>query len=541
MRARDAHSLSLRRLLSAEIGACLPASAVRQRWCLLYPNTYWVGMSNLGVQVVYHALNEQPAVGCERAFLPEPAHLARLEATRRPVRSLETQTPLHAFDVLAFSLSYELDYPNVLRLLALGGLAWRASERQDQAPLIIAGGPCATFNPEPLAEVVDAFVVGEAEEVVGPLVAAVGDRHLPRGERLERLAAVEGVYVPSLYEAHYGGEGGEAWVEPRPGAPAQVRRRWVADLDAWPAHSHVLSPHTEFGHMFLVEVARGCGRACRFCVADASYRPLRRRSAERILQTAADGLRHRRTIGLVGASVSDHPEVDRICAGILAMGGQVAVASLRADSVTPGLIEALARQGTRTITVAPEAGTQRLRDVIGKGLTFDHVARALSMSGQAGITQAKLYFMIGLPTEQQEDVLAIAEMVAELSAQTPVRRFHVSVSPFVPKPGTPLERSPMNTARELEGKLKVLRRRIRALPHAELTAESVRWSLVQALLARGDRRLGAVIARAAELGGRLAAWRQALAEAGMDERRACRPRQEGERLPWQHIASRWWA
>ena len=518
--------------LSRETGAVTKASA-RLRVALVYPNTYYVGMSNLGMQAIYQLLNAAPDVACERAFMPDPGH--DLADRNRPLVTIESQSSLDRFHVIGFSLSYELDYINAVDALRRARVPLFARDRSDRDPLIIAGGPCVGFNPEPLADIVDLFVVGEAEPVLDRLAAALVEAE-DRPEALRRLQAMRGIYLPAAYRPEYSPQGDFTRLLPQKGAPRTIQRLHVADLDRWPTHSRILTPDTEFGGMFLVEIARGCAHACKFCVTSPCYRPFRHRSAAHILDIAAQGLQRRRTVGLVAAAVSDHPELNRLVRGLREMKARLSISSIRADGVGTTLVEALGASGARSITFAPEAGTERLRRKLRKSISDEQYLGAARLAAANGIRRLRLYFMLGLPGETDADVLALPRLVHRIKRDAHIAQVTVSISAFVPKPQTAFEREPMAPVREIEAKLKALRSQLHVEPGVNMAAESANWSFIQAALARGDRRLGAVIARACEAGGSLAAWRGAFAAEGLDPKYfASRPRAPDEPLPWEHI------
>lgn len=497
-----------RSLLAGEQGTIFASPGSRLRLLLAYPNTYRVGMSNLGFQAVYYLLNQLPGVSCERAFLPEgPGRLI----------SLETQTPAGDFDVIGFSLPYELDCLNVLKMLRAAGIPLRAEQRE-AGPLVLAGGAWVSYNPLPLAEIADAFVIGEAETALAPLAQALAGRP-KREDALRRLTEVPGVWVPS----------------PASRAPHPATRVYPPHLDDWPTCSRVLTRETEFGDLFLIELSRGCGRGCRFCVADYCYRPPRRRSLECLLDQARQGLRFRETIGLVAAAVSDYPAVEELVAEIRGMGGRISVSSLRADSLTPALVKALAESGVRTLTLAPEAGSDRLRQVLHKGIAEESYLEACRQAAALGIPQIKLYFMLGIPGEDEQDVAAIVAL-AERVRRLGVERLSLSVSCLVPKPGTPFERIAMETPSSLDRKQRLLRKLVAG--KADISFESPRWSLIQGALARGDRRLGGVMIAALEGGESFRAWKEAFRAAGLTaEEFACRSRPPEEALPWREAVA----
>ena len=526
--------------LQSETGAVRKDPSGRLRICLCYPNTYYLGMSNLGYQGVYWLLNQQPWAACDRAFLPERSQLARYQATRTPVIGLETGLPLRDFHVLGFSLNFELDYAHLPLMLSLSGVPPLASARADPDPLVILGGPAPSYNPEPLAAFADAVVVGEAEEVIAPLTqilcAWALEGRLSRAALLAELSRLRGCYVPSRYAVSYHGDGTVQAVTPQPPAPAHVPRLWPRHLDAWPTCSRLLTPHTEFGRMFLLELSRGCGRGCRFCVASYCYRPPRRRSLGLLLDLAAQGLAQRDTIGLLAAAVSDYPQVEQLCAGIVAAGGKVSLASLRADTLTPGLMRSLQASGVRTLTLAPEAGTDRLRLGMGKDISDQHYLEAARLAYQHGVRTLKLYFMVGLPGETDEDVDAIADFVRRLQAQAPFPRLTVAAGALVPKPGTPFQREAMLAPQAVRARLAHLRAHLAGTRGVSFAFEGANWSFLQGALARGDRRLAPVIMAAAADPARAGTWSRAFAQGGLDPAwYALRPRPQDELLPWQHV------
>ena len=451
--------------------------------CLVYPNTYRVGMSSLGFQTVYHLLNSDPAVMCERCFVPDKEDLEDLARAGGELLSYESQSPVQTFDVIAFSVSYELDYVNVPRILRLAKLPVRTGERGEHHPLVIAGGPITSINPEPLAMLIDWCVVGElepaVEEVVTALIASARECRSGRGI---------GTSVPM--QSRIGG-------------------RYLQDLEAWPTHSRVLTPETEFGELFLVEVGRGCARRCKFCVTPACYWPLRFRSVGAVLESVRVGLEHRKAIGLIGAAVSDHPGIDEIATRIVGLGARLSVSSLRADSVSDALLKALARSGAKSLTLAPEAGSERLRATIGKPITDEQIVATLTRAARAGMREAKLYFMIGLPGEGEEEVAAIPALVRRCLRESGLARLTVAAGAFVPKPHTPYEHEPMLPVRELSRRLRFIREALRGERGVRLALESANWSHTEGTLARGGRVLGEAIIAAEEGGGSLGAWRRA--------------------------------
>ncbi|HEU5195606.1 MAG TPA: radical SAM protein [Methylomirabilota bacterium] len=529
-------------LLDAEQGTVHKDWGGKIAVALVYPNAYAVGMSNLGFQTIYRHLNALPDVVCERVFLPDAAEIAELARTRSAPFSLESQRPLTDFHMIGFSVTYEGDYINVLRILDLAGIPLRASERRPHDPLVLMGGVCAFSNPEPIALFMDFVVVGEGEELVGELIAAYRERYRDRASFLDRLVGLEGVYVPERYDVTYAEDGTLASVSAQSGAPASVTKRRLKDVNAFRTIAAVKTPNAEYGHMALLEVGKGCGRGCRFCLEGQVYRPVRHRSVAALGETIRDlAAQGEKRIGLVGACVSDYPWIGDLLKVVEASGMELSISSLRADSLTDDLAASLARGGHRTLTIAPEAGTERLRRAIRKAITNEQILAACELVRKHGIPNLKTYFMIGQPTETDEDVEAIPELAARmlerlrvLDAQGhPFGRLTLSISSFVPKPWTPFQWAPFAGAEALNKKLETIKRGVRALSNVRVLHENPREAALQALLARGDRRVGDFLEQAARLGGD---WRRALREWGGDLGfHTARPRALDERLPWDHF------
>ncbi len=490
-----------RRRLAAESGCSANPWGGRLTVALVYPNTYHQAMSNLGFLTVYHLLNSRDDTLCERFFLPDPGDLAEHRKTGYPLFSLETQRPLTDFDLVAFSLSFENDYLNLPVLFELGRLPLFREERGLQHPLVLGGGVCAFLNPEPLAEVMDLFAVGEAEPLLPDLVAALQVGGDDRPGLLARLAAVPGLYVPEFYRVDYRPSGEVAAIRARPPAPERVTRRWQEDLDATASRSFVLTPDTEFGDMALTEVSRGCSRGCRFCAAGFLYLPPRERSLENLLSQVDAGLCQRRKVGLVGAAVFDYPQIGQLNRDILERGGLVSVASLRIDALTEAEVAALHASGHRTVALAPEAGSQRLRDLINKNLDIAQILHAVRLLAEGGIPNLKLYFLVGLPTEADADVEELLELVAQVRQvwleegrkRGRLGNITLSVNPFIPKPFTPFQWAGMEPEKSLKARMQRIRSGISRLGNTEMICESLRSAQLQALLSRGDRRLGRLL------------------------------------------------
>lgn len=467
--------------------------------CLAYPNRYALGLANLGFHAVYRLLAEDPRVTVDRAFLPEGPR----SGWPRPFVSFEARRPLGDFDILAFSVSFESDYVHVLDVLRGAGLPLRRSARGARAPLVLAGGPATFLNPEPLAEFVDLFLIGEAEEMLPEFLERATDGPRGREALLERAEEVEGAYRPDRYEARYDEEGRLAvfaYRGPR-GGPGRVRRRYVHTLDRYETHSVLLAPEAVFGDKFLLEASRGCEWGCRFCAAGFMYRPVRYRSPERLWESAARGLALRSTVGLVGAEMAGQPGIAGLCERIVAAGGRPSPSSLKADLISPALARALGTAGSRSVTVAPEAASERLRRVINKNLTEPEILRATEWLVGHGVEALKLYLMVGLPTETDEDVEAIGALVARIRERLvaggapKVGRILVSINPFVPKPWTPFQWEAMDDLGSLRRKLARVRRQLSAIPAVQVETESPREAYLQTLLSRGDRRVAPILER----------------------------------------------
>lgn len=531
----------LKEQLAAEEGYYRYPLGTRLPVALAYPNSYFVGMSNLGLHIIYDLLNKRSDTACERVFLPERKSLERYENTRTPLMSVENQLPLQQFAMIAFVLSFEMDYFNVVKMLELGKVRVRAAERGDMDPLVIAGGPCATFNPEPLSAVIDAFVIGEGEVIMPALMdvfyQARGEG-LSRAEMLQRLAKVPGVYVPSLYEHRYGEDGRLLAIAPNKDVPAKVSRQWLQDLDAYPAHTVVRTENTEF-NFYLIETARGCGRHCRFCMAGYCFRRPRNRSLSVVTREVKDALQYKKRIGLMGAAISDYPEINELCKDILGEGLSMSVASFRADSVTQELVESLAESGLKTLTMAPEAGSSRMRAIINKGIEEEHLFNAMDMGLAAGIRHFRLYIMIGLPFEQDEDVEAIVDLAGRLKDYMEEHgskgTLTLSVNPFIPKPFTPFQWLPMADKKYVEKAAKTLTQGLRKRKNIIVGVESPKEAYIQGVLARGDRQVGEALLLACENGGSKA-FKRAMKECGlaMDDY-LYREREADELFPWESL------
>ena len=526
-------------LLAAERGTVYKQAA-DVSVALAYPNTYHVGMSNLGLQRIYSLLNNRPDTVCERVFLPDEEDREAYRNEPASLVTLEHRRPLRGVDILAFSVSFEQDYLNVVEMLRLAGIRPLRAARTGADPLLLLGGICTFFNPEPLADLFDVVVVGEAEEVAGEVIdAAVEARAQDRTGLLRRLSRIPGVYVPSFYEVTYNDDGTIA--ERRvaePGAPERIEKRTYRQSADHPAATVILTPETEFSNMHLAEVTRGCGRHCRFCMAGYIYLPPRNSSLDAAQKEAKKADESCGKIGLVGSALSDYPDIGDLCGSIT---GSLSVSSLRADSLSRPLIERLAASGHKTISIAPEAASERLRKVINKGITEADILRAADLVFGAGIPNLKLYFIIGLPTEEQEDVDAVIDLARKVREVQLVHarqagrigRITLSVNSFVPKPFTPFQWEPMEEVKSLNRKLRALDKAVRSIGNMNIIHDLPKWEYVQALLSRGDRMIGRLLLEVHERDGD---WKAAGRELGLDlDRYVVRRRGFDEILPWDFI------
>jgi radical SAM superfamily enzyme YgiQ (UPF0313 family) len=531
------------RLLEREVGHVRKPHAGRLRVALAFPNTYYVGMSNLGFQTVYRLFNDLDDVVCERVFLPGRSELAA--ALERPgaLTTLESGTPVREFDVLAFSVSFEWDYTNIVSLLRQAGLPLYAAERNARHPLVVIGGAVTFVNPEPLAPFADVVAAGEGEVLVPALVrhiAAAADRT----GLLDGLARERGFYVPSLVCVRYSAGGAIEAFDPAPGSGAAVPVRKAAlpaSAGGDPPSTMIFTPDTEFGSRLLVEVVRGCANLCRFCWAGYNYLPVRAFPADRILAIAGAARAHASRVGLVSIALCDHPEIERLLAGLLAMGYSISPASLRLDDLTEPIVRMLHESGERSITIAPETGSDRLRRVINKTMTNDEILERADLIFRTGIENLKLYFMIGLPTERDEDLVAIRDLVVALKERMLTHgrprgrlgRISASVNPLVPKPGTAYQWLPMAAPASIDQSIRRLRSLTAGIDNVYFSIKSERHAFYQALLSLGDRRVAPVIVAAERNGGQ---WRAAAAEAGVDPSfYVYRDRSQDRVLPWDII------
>lgn len=499
---------------------------------LVYPNTYHMGMSNLGFHSIYYQINSRDDALCHRAFMPKST------GNTNDIYTLEGDKPLNEYDIVGFSISFELDYINIIKILESAHISVFSQNRN--RPLIMAGGPAATFNPEPLSPFVDFFVIGEGEEVIHEILEEYKRfQSRDKQEILEALSQIKGVYVPAFYKITYDKQGKVLDIKNDDFVSSSVSKRWVRDLNKYNTESVILTPYTEFKDMFLIEVSRGCGRNCRFCMAGYCYRAPRYRTLDKVLERAEFGSKYKDKIGLVGAAISDYPYIDQLAEKLIEMNIKFSVSSLRADTLREPLMNGLAFSGHKTLTIAPEAGSEKLRKVINKGITDEDVINSVKLAHNFGVNNVKLYYIIGLPEETEDDLKEMVHFLTFLKEYmkgigNKLGTMTVSVNPFIPKPFTPFQWLGMEPVKLVNDKINFLQSRLRPMG-IKVIFESPRLSEIQSALARGDRHTGLLLYEIYKKGATNSAYKNAEIEGKNISYYAHRQLDHDDILPWSHI------
>ena len=527
---------SNKRYAESEIGTIKKDCRECIRIALVYPNKYHVGMSSLGFQTVYHLLNNIEAVACERSFLPD-----EIGSPGDRITTIESGRPISDFDIIAFSISFENDYPNLLTILEKADIPLHSSDRGTPHPLVIAGGVACFLNPEPILSFIDCFLIGEAEWMLPQFIGCF-DVNKSRKSLLKNIVhKVPGTYVPAFYEQTYNKDGTIRSFGPLLDVPENIRRTYLKDLSQVSTCSSIITPHTTFDNTFLIETGRGCPHGCRFCSAGYVYRPPRFRPFQAIAKCLDQGVLLTDKIGLVGAAVSDFPGIKELCDYVSSKDIRISFSSLRADSLCPELIALLRLSKVKTATIAPDAGSERMRKVINKGITEEEILNAVEVLVAGSIPNLKLYFMIGLPTETMDDVEAVIELCKKIKYQflessrikKRIGEITVNVNSFVPKPFTPFQWVAMDDERTLKKKIKMIKDGLKRVANVRVHADIPRWAYIQAMFSRGDRRVSEILTLANKNRGN---WAQTLKETLINpDFYVLRERSLDELLPWDFI------
>ncbi len=545
-------------LLEAEEGWTRKLWGDSLKICIAYPNRYHTGMSNLGFQTIYRLINNHPDCLCERVFYPDDEELKE-SAEAFSLFSMESQRPIAEFDIVAFSLSFENDYPHILTMLDMGKIPLETKDRQDNDPLIVGGGIAVTLNPEPLAGFFDLFLIGEGEAILPQFLdlvassrqktAANGNNDAYTSEKPGRQALlaeiqekIAGAYVPHFYQVGTDKDGKIVSWEPADAKfPKTITRQRPLAIDAFATEQTIITDDTELGGMYLVEVSRGCGRGCRFCAAGFVCRPVRFRSFETLQPSFERALALGKTVGLLGTAVSDHPELARLCRFIMDRGGKVALGSLRLDRLSRDMAAILKEAGVETATFGPEAGSQGLRDAINKGIDEEDILSAVDILTEYAIEKVKLYFMVGLPGETDADIEAIIDLVRKIqdrARQAPKRKkgfrsITLSINQFIPKAATPFQWRPLEDTAIVRKRIRRIEQGLHGEKAVRVNHDLPKWNYIQALLALGDRQVGRLLFAAHKLNGN---WAQAFREAPIDpDFYVYRDKSSDEILPWDFI------
>jgi radical SAM family uncharacterized protein len=519
-------------LLSKEQGTVYKDPGGRINIALVYPNTYHVGMSNLGFQGIYGLLNRMDDVVCERVFLPEDRDIDEYVRTHTELFSMESRRPLTRFDIVAFSVSFENDYPNILKILELSSLPLRSSERNPYQPLIIMGGVCAFFNPEPVADFFDICFIGEADEML-PEFLEVYRTSTDKSEVLKKSLSIEGLYIPEFYAVSYGTDGKISGRHQSEEAPEIIKRRYIKDISrSNNISTSIITPDAEFSEMYLIEAMRGCPWSCRFCVAGKIYSPPRKKELQAIEDEIQIALKETKRIGLIGPSLSDYPYIKDVL-GIPEV--DFSITSLRASIRSAELISLI--KGHKSVSIAPEAGTERLRKVINKKITEEDILHTSELLFAEGIETLRLYFMVGLPAETREDIKGIIDLVKKIRDISTRGYITLSISTFVPKPFTPFQWHPMEILSEVKERLKIIRKGIFSIKGVKVFHDVPKYAYMQGLFSTGDRRVSKAIEKMVDTEASSGYdWIKAAEAAGLNKDfYIFRKKDFNEILPWDFI------
>ena len=513
-------------LLSKEKGTVYKDPGGKIAIALVYPNTYHVGMSNLGFQGIYGLLNSMNDVLCERVFLPDDKDIDEYVRTGTELFSMESKKTLNRFDIVAFSVSFENDYPNILKILELSKIPFNASERSSRHPLVMMGGVCAFLNPEPVAGFFDICFIGEADEML-PEFIDICRSCSDRNDLLKQAATIEGVYVPKYYAISYDNAGRITARQNSADAPVSIARRYLEDLSGSTIKTSIITEDTEFSDVYLIEAMRGCPWNCRFCAVGKIYNPPRKKGLQKIQEEIQSGLAKTKRIGIIGPSLSDYPHMKDV---LQIPGVDFSITSLRAGKKSAELVSLM--KGHKSVSIAPEAGTERLRKVINKKVTEEDILFTSELLFAEGIETLRLYFMVGLPTETMEDIEGIVSLVKKIRSISLKRYIALSISTFVPKPFTPFQWHPMEDPQEVKERLKVIKKELSLIKGVKVFHDVPKYAYMQGLFALGDRRVSQVL----EEMQRTRDWMKAAESAGLNKDfYIFRKKEYEEILPWDFI------
>ncbi|MCE5194281.1 MAG: radical SAM protein [Nitrospiraceae bacterium] len=513
-----------REILSKEKGTVYKDPGGRINVCLAFPNTYHIGMSNLGFQGIYTLLNERKDVVCERVFLPDEKDITEYSKTETELFSMESLKPLNRFDIIAFSVSFENDYPNILKILELGNVPLRSADRNERHPLVILGGVCASFNPEPLADFFDVCFIGEAEEMLSEFTEAY-KKSSSKNDLLKNIIGIEGIYVPKFYSVEY-----EKGISKRTcfaGAFEKIKRRYIENISEKKIRPSIITPDTEFSNMYLIEAMRGCPWQCRFCVAGHIYSPARKKELATIKSEINSAMEITKRVGLIGPSLTDYPYVNEV---LSTDGVDFSITSLRANPKSAELLRHL--KNHKSISIAPEAGTERLRKVINKKITEEDIIETSRLILEQGIENMRLYFMVGLPTETDEDIKGIIELVKKIRSLSRTGKISLTISTFVPKPFTPFQWHPMEKIDIVKQKIKTIKKLLLPVWGVKVLHDVQKYAYMQGLLSMGDRRISYTLESMLKTND----WKKSCIESKIDtDFYIFRNKDIRETLPWNFI------